>query len=135
MTVGRNIFAYRRLSKSVSIFLLLFQTIFLSVIVPGHARGVITLSGKIASVSLADFGCPLCREGHKNDPKKAPSQQDRSECAICHLAIRITTSPPVDFRLGELTLLEVVDPPAAEAVPVNVAVSTQFCRGPPAVSI
>lgn len=135
MSRGGNIFAWRRLNKSVAAFLLVFQTIFLNVVVPGHTRGAITTSGKVTIASLADLGCPFCPQPIKNDSKKSPSSQDRSNCAICQLAVRMTHAPVIDFRLGELGLLEVVPPPAPQIAPVCIVVPVQYCRGPPAVSI
>jgi hypothetical protein len=135
MSVGRNIFARRWPNKLVSAFLLVFQALFLNVIVPGHTRGVITLSGKNSLASMADLGCPFCSGPLKNDPKKAPSRQDQSECAICHLAVRLTIAPVIDFRLGELGLLEIIPPPMPEQAPACVVVSVQYCRGPPAISV
>ena len=135
MTMGRNIFACRRLNKSVSVFLLVFEAVFLNVIVPGHTRGVITLTGKNSVVSMADLGCPFCSHQSNSDPKKAPDGKDQQECAICHLAVRLTLPPVVDFRLGELTLLEVVPPPAPVQAPVCIIVPVQYCRGPPVISV
>jgi hypothetical protein len=135
MRAGRNIFGWRRLNKSVAIFLLVFQSVFLNIIVPGHTRGVITLSGKVTVGSIADLGCPFCPQPIRKDPKKAPTSQDRAQCAICQLAIRITHAPVIDFRLGELGLLEVVPPSVREAAPVCMVILVPHCRGPPCPAV
>jgi hypothetical protein len=135
MRMRRNIFGRRWVTKGVSVFLLVFEAIFLNVIVPGHTRGAITLTGKIDCRSLADLGCPCCARDENHSKQKGPSRQDRSECAICHLAVRMFTAVPVDFRLGELGLLELIPPPAPEATPVVATLSVHYCRGPPAISI
>jgi hypothetical protein len=134
MTLGGNILARRRLNKLVSVFLLAFQTIFLNFIVPGHTRGVVTLSGKNSLASIADTGCPFCRPV-KTDPKKAPSREDQSDCVICNLAIRLTIAPTIDFKLDELGLLEMVPPPRSDPAPICIAIPVHYCRGPPAISV
>jgi Protein of unknown function (DUF2946) len=115
MNRGRNIFACRRLKKSVSLFLLVFEAAFLNVIVPGHTRGVITLTGKTSVGSMADLGCPFCNHSSNSDPKKAPDHKDQEECAICHLAVRLTLPPVVDLAPPLLCLAWVNEPPAPMA--------------------
>jgi hypothetical protein len=118
-----------RASKLICAFLLAYQFLFLNVVLPGHTRGVITLTGKSASCSLGDLGCPFC--GHSGDTKKSPTHQDQSDCAICHLALRIVSEAPVDLRLTDLGLL-CVAPDWRPQIPVLATpVSLPFCRGPP----
>jgi hypothetical protein len=135
MGVRLDIFNRSWATKGVAVFLLAFETIFLNVIVPGHTRGAVTLTGKSELTSLGDLGCPLCARSDDPSRQKKPSKQDQSECAICHLAVRMFTAPPVDFRLGEIGLLELIPPPAADAMPVVAALPIPFSRGPPLISI
>jgi hypothetical protein len=114
----------------VCAFLLGFQAFFLNVVIPGHTRGVITLSGKSGVCSAADLGCPFCR--HSGGPQKSPTSKNPSDCAICHLALRITTNPPIDFHLDDLGLLELAVIPPRPAPIVATIVLVHFSRGPPA---
>jgi hypothetical protein len=125
-----HIFGQLRASKFFCAFLLAYQCLFLNVVLPGHTRGAITLSGKSSVCSLGDLGCPFC--GHSNDPKKSPTRQDQSDCAICHLALRITFELPVDLRLTDLGLLYLTSPLAARTPFLATIVSLPPCRGPPA---
>jgi hypothetical protein len=117
--------------KLLCLFLLGFQAVFLNIIVPGHTRGIITLSGKNAVAGAADLGCPFCTP-IKSDTKKTPNRQDRDECAICNLAIRLAPWAPIDFGLDRLGLLMLEPAPEAQE-PVFVAVAcVHYSRGPPA---
>jgi hypothetical protein len=118
-----------RASRVGCALLLAFQFFFLNVLLPGHTRGAITLSGKSMVCSLGDLGCPFC--DHASGPKKIPTRQDRSDCAICHLAMRITTETPVDFRLAEFGLLYVAPLPEMEPPSLGDFDSLPPARGPP----
>jgi hypothetical protein len=117
MNVGGNIFACGPLNKCISVFLLVFEAAFLNVVVPGHTRGVITLSGKSSAAGMADLGCPFCSRRSGNDPKKAPDQKDQSECAICHIAAMLTLPPVVDLVPPPLCLAFVIEAPAPMSAP------------------
>jgi hypothetical protein len=79
---------------------LAYQTFFLNVVVPGHTRGAITLTGQASMQRLK--GC--CCDSKPGDSKDAPTPKDRQNCAICNLAAHYTLPPVVDFRLSELGL-------------------------------
>jgi len=130
MARGSHIFGRLRISKLFCAFLLAYQCFFLNVVLPGHTRGAVTLSGKSSVCSLGDLGCPFC--GHPGDPRKAPTRRDQSDCAICHLALRLTIELPVDLRLTDLGLLYVAPPCAARTPFLATIVSLPLCRGPPA---
>jgi hypothetical protein len=123
------------LIRVTSVFLLLFQAIFLNVVVPGHTRGVITLTGRsdAGAASMPAPGC--CRtEEHKtreDGSHKAPTPKDRAECAVCHIAARITTATTIDLRLTELGLLEVLPLPPPQLARSVEQIPTYLGRAPP----
>ncbi|MGD0387565.1 MAG: DUF2946 family protein [Tepidisphaeraceae bacterium] len=131
MNVGGNIFACRPLKKSIAVFLLVFEAAFLNVIVPGHTRGVITLSGKSSAASVADLGCPFCSRPSGKDPKKTPDQKDQSECAICHIAALLTLPPVVDLAPPLLCLAFVIQAPAPMSAPYTRIPLIRHDRAPP----
>jgi hypothetical protein len=130
MPSRRRIFRRDRGRKILCWFLFGFQALFLNVIVPGHTRGIITLSGKTTAASAADLGCPFCAPA-RTDPKKAPTKKDRDECAICNLAIRITPWVPIDFGLGFLGLLKLLPVPTPQTAQFVAVIPVHYCRGPP----
>jgi hypothetical protein len=133
MKPRRNIFAFRRLNKLVAIFLLVFEGIFLNVIIPGHTRGAITLSGKENVGCAADLGCPFCSPV-KKESKQVPSDKDRSECAICNFAALLSVPPVVDFvppLTGVARAVELAAPARAPLVRVQVVIRD---RAPPVVA-
>jgi hypothetical protein len=116
------------------ICLLIYQAIFLNVVLPGHTRGAITLTGnsKLAGI-LADGCCPRRDRGHA-DKNKIPTPKDRENCALCHMAARITAAPAVNLTLPKLGLTELLSVPAAlEAEPFQWR-PIYYGRAPPVLS-
>ena len=100
----------------VNLFLLIFTTVFLNVVVPGHARGAVTMEGPVR-------GCES-RDG-------APAETKPS-CAVCVVAARYlpmavaVVEPPV---LALCTSLPVSPVVATDAAPAR----TYDACGPPGV--
>lgn len=122
--------ASSRTVRWTGLFLLVFQSLFLNVIVPGHARGMITMDGR--------GGCPACccRAASTGDRshRQAPTPADRANCAICNFAARITWAAPPNLSLPELGLVQLLPlPPPAVAVSLQI-VPTYLGRAPPAVA-
>src|SRR5205823_4516041 len=97
------------------IALLIFQAVWLNVIVPGHTRGSVALPGS-APYACADS--PIAHRcchapAPKDDP---PSPGNRGKCAICFFAARLSTPPAIDATLAALGLSPVAPLPAP-AVP------------------
>ncbi len=119
--------------KAIAILLLLFQALFLNVVVPGHTRGMITMEGKKTVRGLADLdggmmhSCCAVKSGRGDQP----TSQDRADCAICNLAVRLTTPPPIDLHLQPLALLERVRPSPAPVAASTRIISLYWGRAPP----
>ncbi|MGA3068054.1 MAG: DUF2946 family protein [Tepidisphaeraceae bacterium] len=131
MKAHGHIFACRSLKNSVAIFLLIFEGIFLNVIVPGHTRGVVTLSGKCSATSMADLGCPFCARQSSSDPKHAPNGKEQSECAICNLAVRLTLPPAIDFVPPLVCTAVVIESPVPGLAPTLGVQYVRHDRAPP----
>jgi hypothetical protein len=106
---------------------LAYQTFFLNVVVPGHTRGAITLTGQASMQRLK--GC--CCDSKPGDSKDAPTPKDRQNCAICNLAAHYTLPPVVDFRLSELGLLTLLPISPAATIDPSDFVPTYYACGPP----
>ena len=118
-------------SRAGRILLIAFQVLFLNVVVPGHTRGVITLSGRSSSPVPQSSGCGGCCPT-RGDPADAPTEEDKANCAVCFFAARITPPPVVDFQLTMLGLREVMPlPPRAVVVTPDLPVPYDG-RAPPA---
>ena len=106
------------------IALLVFQAIWLNVIVPGHKRGIVPLPGSCHandSCCAAD-GCdseqaPGSHGSDAGGARHTPLPRDSaSHCAICQFAARLTLPPVVDYVPPLLGLALVLDPPAPLSV-------------------
>jgi len=136
--MGKRMFGLKEQSASrcrrlIGVALLVYQFFFFNILLPGHTRGAITLDGKHHP---DEASCCCCGEvpaapAKPGDPKSAPSQKDRENCAICNLAVRVMPAPLFTISLPPLTFLKTVDPePAWQAVSVD-RISTYLGRAPP----
>jgi hypothetical protein len=144
--------------RATAIFLLVFQAIWLNVILPGHTRGLIAL-GEFAAqptpaaeagnagrtghdlhtdasccapppvVEAAAGGC--CGTAPAKSGGEAPARR-AAHCAVCFFAVTMAVATPVDLRPPALEMLEILPPPASPAVPAIDFLSTYFACGPPA---
>jgi hypothetical protein len=118
--------------RFTAILLLIYQAFFFNVVIPGHTRGIITLGGesKVAGPQALGYVCG-CPPVQKSDHEKCPTPKDRSQCAICYIAARLTTSAVIDVHLDKLCLLEQLPPPAPESAVSSGFVFTYYACGPP----
>src|SRR4051812_27410049 len=102
--------------------LLIFQALWLNVILPGHTRGIITLPG----AACADSGSGCCAKA-KSSEQETPAKPNRraAACAVCFFAARLSTPDVVDLSPPPLGLIAVVDVPATELIPFT-AISLGF---------
>jgi hypothetical protein len=122
--------------RALCLSLLLFQAIWLNVIVPGHTRGVVSLPGCAACdssrSSLAFSPAACCGASRATDSNHHPVRDPASNCAICYFAT-VSVPPAIDFTPPRLGLAEILKPPAPRsAESVRVAVIRRD-RGPPRV--
>jgi hypothetical protein len=111
-----------------------FQFIWLNMVVPGHTRGIVMLPGYSsggASCPECDAN-PACQTG-ASIPRQ-PAKNRSANCAICFFAARITPPPVVDLAPPPLTLLLYVrNAPLPEAATSAECILTCYGRAPPLV--
>jgi hypothetical protein len=114
--------------RALRVALLLFQALWLNVLLPGHTRGVIVTPGTDASQSARD----CC---HSNDAsgRDVPTDQSRraAHCAICFFAAHMTLPPVVDFSPPPLGLTDTLVPLTAKSCHLCEFVPTYLGRAPP----
>jgi len=122
-------------SRRFRVAFLLFQFLWLNVIVPGHRRGIVTLPGMECatcadSASHADHAC--CASDHKT-PQPIPVDKANC-CAICFFAARLSPTVAVDFTHPPLRLIGVchIAAPAINHSPDFA--STYLGRAPPSAA-
>ena len=131
---GPIIPALLRPRKAILGLLLVYQALFLNVVLPGHSRGAVTLDGR----HTADLK-PCCCCGGSGDPSAGhpgpavPSRRDREHCAICQFAAGLSPAPFLHVTLAPAGLLDrLPDPPPDRAVPADPALTYLAC-GPPTI--
>src|SRR4051794_40481762 len=92
--------------------LLLFQAIWLNVIVPGHTRGVVALPGADcqacdAAAASLPTRASCCDSSPTRSQRQTPNPSGRaSRCAVCAFAARLTVPPVIDLTPPALGFLE-----------------------------
>jgi hypothetical protein len=119
--------------RAINFFLLVFQTIFLNVIVPGHERGVVQLPGSACEQCC---GCDQpatksCCAGRGDPSKHAPKPDRASHCAICSFAAHLCVPPVFRLTLEPLGLAEILSPAAPLVAPSIPARLPERSRAPP----
>jgi hypothetical protein len=120
-------------SRPFRLAVLLFQALWLNVVLPGHSRGAVSVPGG---------GCEACRIGaeksscHQPSPSKPngsdPAPGDpASHCAICYFAAMLSLPPAIDLSPPALRFLELRDVPIAERVVSTLFSATYDGRAPP----
>jgi hypothetical protein len=112
------------------IALVLFQALWLNVILPGHTRGIITLPG----TACADGPSSCClRKAHVKSHLPAKPAPRPGSCAVCFFAARLSTPDFIDLTPPPLGLLTTASiPPSQSLYPPSLVLAFDS-RGPPAV--
>ena len=116
--------------RAFCIALLLFQTLWLNVIVPGHTRGMVALPGSECD-SCAQPARPCCAQEHTDASHPKPVRDPASRCSICYFAARVSLPPVIDFIPPRLGMVEVLDPPAPQSASSIPVARTLRDRAPP----
>lgn len=121
------------LSRLGRVALLVFQAVWFNIILPGHARGIVTVPG--CPACQQESTCPFCHVTTK--PKKAPADprdhdKRAANCAICAFAARVTVEVPPDLRPPPLRLVGIAAAPLAQVAPQLSLLPTYDGRAPPA---
>jgi hypothetical protein len=119
-------------SRVLRIAILLFEALWLNVIVPGHRRGVVALPGERCSTCATQVVVAKACCANKAHPAKAPDGRDPAEhCAICYFAARLSAPVVIDFTLPPLALIGFAEPRQAEEAPAIHFFATYDGRAPP----
>lgn len=120
-----------RMRKRLALIcLLVYQAIFLNIVLPGHTRGAVTMDGKGGA-------CKACCASHhatENPASKNPTEKEKSNCAICHLAARIVAPPSIDLTLPKLGFVELTAVQKRITIPSVELHFVRLGRAPPVFS-
>ena|SRR5437763_1659197 len=122
-------------SRYLRIAVLIFQALWFGVLVPGHRRGVIALAGEESVAALAqERSCCRVDASKGGQAPQIPCNRDPAQhCAICHLAVRLSTPPAIDIVLPPCGLAETLAFNKFEAPASILTVPTYDGRAPPAI--
>jgi hypothetical protein len=109
--------------------LLIFEAVWLNVIIPGHTRGCVTMPCCCSEASSA-ASCPLCAAA-ENATKHSPTPADRGNCALCFFAAHLSIPPALDLSAPRLLFLNYVRPELAQHLIAREVVMPFDACGPP----
>jgi hypothetical protein len=110
--------------------ILIFQALWLNVVVPGHQRGIVQLPG---SEKTQPAACPFCAQ-QEPAPKNGKPIGPEGNCAICFFAAHLSVPPVVNLSLQPLRLLHRLPDETAENLFSRLICLPFDGRGPPAVA-
>jgi hypothetical protein len=116
------------------IALVIFELIWLNVIIPGHTRGAVTMPCGCPCETSASATCPLCDAGadlRANGSHHTPTPSDRANCALCFFAAHLSIPPALDLSAPELLFLNYVKPEGARNLIAREVLVPFDGRGPP----
>jgi hypothetical protein len=128
------------LRRAALISLLVFQALWLNVILPGHTRGAVTLAGFEEQSSCHETRGGGCCSHSGGSPQNFPPDDDQNSnngnraahCAICFFAARLTVPVTIDLTPAPLELAFVQPPPVVSGLVSRGVVPTYLGRAPPA---
>jgi hypothetical protein len=123
--------------------LLVFQAIWLNVVLPGHTRGVVTLAGADCDACAArqtvlstnnSHCCSTASSPTRHQPHDQPTPKQKASCALCAFAARVTPPPPITVAPAH-TGSSIPLPLPRPDVPVSLElIPTYYGNGPPSIA-
>ena len=120
--------------RGLHYILLIFQVLWLNVVVPGHRRGIVPVPGEARQNTVV---CPLCAarasaSTASSRPSKSGSPCNAPEhCAICFFAAHLTLPPVVDLNHMPLRFLHRVSAEVGQSRCARGVLLPFDGRGPP----
>lgn len=112
--------------RGTSIILLLFQALWLNVVLPGHTRGIV----QMPQPSDASDSCCAGPKKAAEDDTSHERQERAANCAVCFFAARMTVAAAIDLRPPPLELAGEVEVGTVHSHG-RVHISAYHSRGPP----
>ena len=115
--------------------LILFQFLWLNVVIPGHTRGAITIPDTTTgarTIAPADSCCALPAPSPDGADDDRPSPDERRRCAVCYQAAGYTLPPVFNIDLAPVGLSACVHERPTMQVASRHIPLPYFPAGPPA---
>jgi hypothetical protein len=124
----------RMFRRASVLALVIFELVWLNVIIPGHTRGCVTMPcgcREESSAPAAAQACPLCAAAAEKGSHHSPTPSDREHCALCFFAAHLSIPPVLDLSAPRLGFLAYVGPERAKHLIAREVLAPFDGRGPP----
>lgn len=128
------------LRRTVHILFILFEALFLNIVIPGHQRGIVTMAGcQSCAVVQQDQCCTMpgaatdaacSTEQHTSHSE--PTATDKANCAICYFAVSLCVPPPPVIAQTSLYRVAEYRPFVAHVAISDALMLSYDSRAPPA---
>jgi hypothetical protein len=124
--------------RAAIISLVIFEAIWLNVIIPGHTRGAVTMPCGCGGESPVAAACPFCaveKTAEKTAEKTGhhvPTPADREHCALCFFAAHLSIPPVLDLDAPKLRFLNYVGAQSSKHLFAREVILPFDGTGPPA---
>jgi hypothetical protein len=113
--------------------LVVFQAIWLNVVLPGHTRGALPLAGTDCDACLHRAE-PHCCPPRQQPPQDRPTSKQKANCALCAFAARVTPPPPITAAPVPSPCSVALAESPAQVVASLDCLPTYYANGPPSAA-
>jgi hypothetical protein len=121
-------------SRLFRLALLLFQALWLIVVLPGHKRGIVSVPGTECEACLpriVNTDCSKCDSGKPCGSTPQSPGDPASHCALCYFTAMLSLPPVIDLTPPPLRFLELHDLPVSDDLVSASFLATYDGRAPP----
>lgn len=117
--------------RAIKFALLLFQAMWLLLVLPGHTRGAISWTRLSGGSEPDSHSCCDADDDAPATPDGEPTREQKKNCAVCYYAAGLTPVPMLDIFVLDSGLLEIIPVLAAPTQPEQAHRLTYYACGPP----
>lgn len=117
--------------RAIKFALLLFQAMWLLLVLPGHTRGLISWTSLSGGLQAESHSCCEADEDARTTPDGEPTREQKENCAVCYYAAGLTPAPMPDIFIPDSEPSGILPVLAAPMQPEQTHRLTYYACGPP----
>jgi hypothetical protein len=117
--------------NAIKLGLLIFQAMWLLLVLPGHTRGLISWTRSSSGVEIASESCCGSDQASPRSTDDEPTREQKKNCAVCYYAVGLTPPPVLELYVPDLGLLQILPLLPAPMHAEQEHLLTYYACGPP----